>query len=84
LTGTCNEFLERHVTLSNVLIKAAQGLTLAEKRIMSACIAQLDSKRMPDLYPAWLEKSGSDWHLSVTIGGVAPYGSSLIVRPFNF
>lgn len=41
---------ERHVTLSNVLIRAAQGLTLAEKRIMSACIAQLDSKRMPDLY----------------------------------
>lgn len=41
---------DRHVTLSNVLIRAAQGLTLAEKRIMSACIAQLDSKRMPDLY----------------------------------
>lgn len=41
---------DRYVTLSNVLVRAAQGLTLAEKRIMSACIAQLDSKRMPDMY----------------------------------
>lgn len=41
---------DRHVTLSNVLVRAAQGLTLAEKRIMSACIAQLDSKRAPDPY----------------------------------
>jgi len=40
----------RHVTLSNVLVRAAQGLTLAEKRIMSACIAQLDSKRACDPY----------------------------------
>ena len=31
---------DRHVTLSNVLIRAAQGLTLAEKRIMSACPAR--------------------------------------------
>lgn len=43
-------FTDRHVTLSNVLVRAAQGLTLAEKRIMSACIAQLDSKRAPDPY----------------------------------
>lgn len=42
--------IERHITLSNVLVRAAQGLTLAEKRIISACIAQLDSKRMPDPY----------------------------------
>lgn len=41
---------ERHVTLSNVLVRAAQGLTLAEKRIMSACISQLDSRRRPDPY----------------------------------
>jgi len=41
---------ERHVTLSNVLIRAAQGLSLSEKRIMSACISQLDSRRRPDPY----------------------------------
>lgn len=41
---------ERHVTLSNVLVRAAQGLSLAEKRIMSACIAQLNSRRAPDPY----------------------------------
>lgn len=41
---------DRTVTLSNVLVRAAQGLTLAEKRIMSACVAQLHKKRVPDPY----------------------------------
>ncbi|GAB6852445.1 replication initiation protein [Paraburkholderia kururiensis] len=42
------QLVERHVNMSNVLVRAAQGLSLAEKRIMSACIAKLDSKRLPD------------------------------------
>ncbi|AOK57670.1 replication protein (plasmid) [Burkholderia ubonensis] len=40
---------ERHVNMSNVLVRAAQGLSLAEKRIMSCCVSKLDSKRLPDL-----------------------------------
>jgi plasmid replication initiation protein len=40
---------ERHVNMSNVLIRAAQGLTLAEKRIVACCVSKIDSKRMPDM-----------------------------------
>ena len=35
--------------MSNVLVRAAQGLSLAEKRIMSCCVSKLDSKRLPDM-----------------------------------
>ena len=35
------------VTMSNALTRAGHGLTLAEKRIMSAAVAKLDSMRMP-------------------------------------
>lgn len=36
---------DRHVNMSNALIRAAQGLTLAEKRLMSTAVAKLDSVR---------------------------------------
>lgn len=37
---------EQHVNMSNTLIRAAHGLLLAEKRVISACIAKLDSLRL--------------------------------------
>ena len=36
---------DRHVNMSNALVRAAQGLTLAEKRVMSSAVAKLDSVR---------------------------------------
>ena len=36
---------ERHVNLSNGLTRAAHGLTLAEKRLVMAAVAKLDSKK---------------------------------------
>lgn len=39
---------ERYVNMSNMLIRAAQSLNLAEKRVMSCAIAKLDSRRLPD------------------------------------
>jgi plasmid replication initiation protein len=39
---------ERYVNMDNVLVRAAQSLSLAEKRIVSCCIAKFDSKRLPD------------------------------------
>ncbi len=41
-----NHLANLHVNMSNILIKAAHGLTLNEKRIMACCIAQLDSMRI--------------------------------------
>lgn len=38
----------RNVNMSNALVRAAQGLLLAEKRVLSCAIAKLDSMRMPD------------------------------------
>lgn len=38
---------ELHVNMSNALVRAAHGLTLAEKRVISVCIAKMDSVR-PD------------------------------------
>jgi plasmid replication initiation protein len=38
---------ERWVTMSNALTRAGQGLTLAEKRIVVAAIAKLDSRHAP-------------------------------------
>jgi plasmid replication initiation protein len=35
-----------HVNMSNQLIKMAQGLTLPEKRVISLCMAKLDSVRL--------------------------------------
>jgi plasmid replication initiation protein len=35
------------ISMSNALTRAGHGLTLGEKRIMSAALAQLDSKRKP-------------------------------------
>lgn len=40
---------DRHVNMSNVLIRAAQGLSLAEKRIVACCVSKIDSKRAPDM-----------------------------------
>lgn len=34
---------ERNVTMSNALTRAAHSLTLAEKRLIAACIAKNDS-----------------------------------------
>lgn len=36
----------RNVNMSNVLIRMAQGLTLPEKRVVSVCMAQLDSVKL--------------------------------------
>lgn len=36
---------EMHVNMSNALVRAAQGLSLTEKRIMSCAVAKLDSVR---------------------------------------
>ena len=38
---------ENWISMSNSLTRAAHGLTLSEKRIVSAALAQLDSKRKP-------------------------------------
>jgi len=38
--------IERHVNMSNVLVRAAQGLSLPEKRVVSLCMAKLDSVRL--------------------------------------
>ena len=35
------------VNMSNALVRAAQGLTLAEKRVMAAAVAKMDSARGP-------------------------------------
>lgn len=43
---------ERYVNMSNTLVRAAQNLNLAEKRVMSCAIAKLDSKRLPDALTA--------------------------------
>lgn len=40
------ELGELHVNMSNVLIRAAHGLNLVEKRIISACVAQIDNMRI--------------------------------------
>jgi len=40
---------ERHVNMSNILTRAAQGLSLAEKRVVACCISKIDSKRVPDM-----------------------------------
>jgi len=37
---------ELNVNMSNALIRAAHGLTLAEKRVVSVCIAKMDSVRL--------------------------------------
>lgn len=37
---------ELHVNMSNELIRAAHGLTLPEKRVISLCMAKLDSVRL--------------------------------------
>lgn len=38
--------LEQNVNMSNSLIRAAHGISLAEKRVVSACLAKMDSVRM--------------------------------------
>jgi plasmid replication initiation protein len=35
-----------HVNMSNVLVRAAHGLNLVEKRIITACISTMDSMRI--------------------------------------
>jgi plasmid replication initiation protein len=37
-----------HVTMSNRLVLAAQGLSLTEKRLVAAAVSQIDSKRSPE------------------------------------
>ena len=37
-----------NVNMSNVLIRAAHGLSLSEKRVVCACLAKLDSVRLAD------------------------------------
>jgi plasmid replication initiation protein len=38
--------VELHVNMSNALVRAAHSLTLVEKRVIAACIAQIDSTRI--------------------------------------
>lgn len=44
--SNADELATRNVTMSNALTRAGQGLTLAEKRLIAACIAQNDSFSM--------------------------------------
>src|SRR5574343_1799245 len=37
--------IDRHVNISNELVNAAQALNLTEKRIVSCCIAKIDTLR---------------------------------------
>lgn len=37
---------EQSVNMSNALVRAAHGLSLAEKRVVSACLAKMDSVRL--------------------------------------
>ena len=37
---------ELNVNMSNALVRAAHGLTLAEKRVVSVCVAKMDSVRL--------------------------------------
>lgn len=37
---------EQNVNMSNSLVRAAHGLSLAEKRVVSACLAKMDSVRL--------------------------------------
>jgi plasmid replication initiation protein len=41
-----NSSIELHVNMSNDLVQAAQGLSLAEKRVVSLCMSKIDSLRM--------------------------------------
>lgn len=45
-TDPDNPARELHVNMSNTLVRAAQGLLLSEKRIVSLCMSRLDSVRM--------------------------------------
>lgn len=47
-TGENTSLGECYVNMSNKLVRAAQGLSLSEKRVISCAIAKLDSKRLPD------------------------------------
>ena len=38
---------ERYVTMANALVRAAQGLSLSEKRLMMTAVSMLDSKAAP-------------------------------------
>lgn len=40
--------VDLHVNMSNSLVRSAQGLTLPEKRVISLCMAKLDSVRLDD------------------------------------
>lgn len=42
-TQPSGELNELNVNMSNALVRAAHGLTLAEKRVVSVCIAKMDS-----------------------------------------
>lgn len=50
---------ELHVSMNNILIRSAQGLRLAEKRVVSACLAKLDSVRL-DSYGRYKFKLSAD------------------------
>lgn len=44
--GQGSALAELHVNMSNILVRAAHGLTLNEKRLMACCVAQIDSMRI--------------------------------------
>ncbi len=44
--GKDSSLSELHVNMSNLLVRAAHGLNLVEKRIVMACVSQLDSMRI--------------------------------------
>lgn len=46
--GTSTPLGSLHVNMSNALVRAAHGLNLVEKRIIAACIVQVDSMRVAE------------------------------------
>lgn len=61
-TRTDKPLLERHVSMSNVLARSAQGLKLSEKRVVALGLAKTDSMPAKDLIVA----SREGWKVKLT------------------
>lgn len=64
---------EQFVTMSNALTRSAHGLSLAEKRVIAAAIAQLDSVRMNPSQPAIVRISAHEFAETYGLSHVSAY-----------